>query len=80
MALRIDTMTVPLETTADGVVRVRGTRIPLDTVVTAFHLGATPEEIAQQYSPLDLADIYAGTGLQRGEPSGRVGIVDDGGS
>jgi len=49
---------VPLETNADGVVLVRGTRVPLDTVVTAFHQGATAEEIAQQYPSVSLADVY----------------------
>jgi len=59
MALQIEKLTVPLETTADGTVKVRGTRIPLDTIVIAFQLGSTPQDIARQYSPLDLADIYA---------------------
>jgi hypothetical protein len=38
---------------------VAGTRVTLDTVVQAFDQGATPEEIAQQYPSLSLADIYA---------------------
>jgi len=59
MALQIEKLTVPLETTADGTVKVRGTRIPLDTIVIAFQLGSTPQDIARQYSPLNLADIYA---------------------
>jgi uncharacterized protein (DUF433 family) len=46
-------------TGADGVVRVGGTRVTLDTVVEAFGEGATPEEIVQQYPSLDLADVYA---------------------
>jgi hypothetical protein len=37
---------VPLHTDADGVVRVAGTRVTLDTVVGAFEAGATAEEIA----------------------------------
>ena len=49
----------PLNTDADGVVRVGGTRVTLDTVVTAFDEGATAEEIAQQYPTLHLADIYS---------------------
>jgi Protein of unknown function (DUF433) len=40
---------VPVATDVDGVVRVGGTRVTLDTIVAAFHDGATPEEIAQQY-------------------------------
>jgi uncharacterized protein (DUF433 family) len=49
---------VPIQTDSDGVIRVGGTRVTLDTVVAAFDAGATAEEIAQQYPPLALADIY----------------------
>ena len=49
---------VPLRTDADGVVRVGGTRVTLDTVVEAFQDGATAEEIVQQYPSLVLADAY----------------------
>lgn len=51
---------VPLILTEeDKVVRVAGTRVTLDTVVRAFQRGATPEEIAQDYSAVSLPDIYA---------------------
>lgn len=51
---------VPLVEAEEGrVIRVAGTRVPLDTVVVAFQRGATPEEIAEQYSALTLADVYA---------------------
>ena len=50
---------VPIHTDADGVVRVAGTRVTLDTVVAAFDSGATAEEIAQQYSSVPLPDIYS---------------------
>ena len=43
----------------DGVARVGGTRVTLDTVVRAFMRGATAEEIAQQYPSLTLSDVYA---------------------
>ncbi len=49
----------PLETGADGVIRIVGTRVPLETVVTAFDAGATAEEIAQQYTSVGLASVYA---------------------
>jgi uncharacterized protein (DUF433 family) len=49
---------MPLELDSDGVMRVGGTRVTLDTVVAAFNEGATAEEIAQQYPTLQLADIY----------------------
>ena len=51
---------VPLVAAEEGrVIRVAGTRVTLDTVVTAFKRGATPEEIAQDYSSVPLPDIYA---------------------
>ncbi len=57
----------PLTVDPDGAVRVGKTRVTLDTVVRAFHDGATAEEIAQQYPSLALADVYAVIGyyLQR---------------
>lgn len=53
---------LPLETGADGVIRVRGTRVTLDTVWAAFDEGATAEEIVQQYPSLSLADAYQAIG------------------
>src|SRR3970282_1036167 len=59
MALTIAHEIIPLQADSDGVVRVAGTRVTLETVITAFSEGATAEEIAQQYPSLNLADIYA---------------------
>ena len=50
---------IPIETDADGVIRVGGTRVTLDTLVAAFSEGATAEEIVQQYPSLELGDVYA---------------------
>ena len=50
---------IPIETDADGVIRVAGTRVTLDTLVAAFSEGATAEEIVQQYPSLELGDVYA---------------------
>jgi uncharacterized protein (DUF433 family) len=65
--LLIETEPIPLEADADGVVRVGGTRVTLDTVVAAFKDGATAEEIVYQYPSLNLADVYSVVGyyLQR---------------
>jgi Protein of unknown function (DUF433) len=38
---------------------VAGTRVTLDSIVMAFDLGATPEEIVQRYPSVDLASAYA---------------------
>jgi uncharacterized protein (DUF433 family) len=59
MSLVISKEPIPLATDPDGVVRVGGTRVSLDSVIFAFKEGATPEEIVQQYSALDLAHVYA---------------------
>jgi uncharacterized protein (DUF433 family) len=59
MTLTTTPEVVPVRVDADGVARVGGTRVTLDTVVGAFSDGATAEEIAQQYPSLELADIYS---------------------
>lgn len=58
----VDKQTVPLEVGSDGVMRVGGTRVTLDSVVEAFEEGCTCEEIAQQYPSLRLPDIYVVVG------------------
>ena len=57
--LTTDVKPVPVEVDADGVARVGGTRVTLDTIVAAFQEGATAEEIVYQYPSLGLADVYA---------------------
>jgi uncharacterized protein (DUF433 family) len=49
----------PLSAGPDGIVRVTGSRVSLETLVTAFDSGGTAEEIVQQYPSLDLATVYA---------------------
>jgi uncharacterized protein (DUF433 family) len=49
----------PIRTDADGVARVGGTRVRLDTVVTSFNAGCAPEEIVLKYPSLDLNDVYS---------------------
>lgn len=50
---------VPIELDADGVYRVGGTRIPLETVITAYDQGWSPEEIVHSFPTLELSDVYA---------------------
>ena len=50
---------IPLVADPEGVLRITGTRVTLDAVVEAYTAGNTAEEIAQRYSSLRLADIYA---------------------
>jgi len=59
MALTVEPQPIPLTTSPQGVVRVTGTRVPLETVVRAFHEGATPEDIAQDFPTVTLGRVYA---------------------
>ncbi len=58
MAEALTTEPIPLVTGNDDVMRVRGTRVTLETVWSAFAEGATAEEIAQRYPSISLADAY----------------------
>lgn len=59
MSLTFAVEQVPLATDKDGVIRVAGTRLPLDNIIIAFNQGATAEEIVQRFPVVDLADVYA---------------------
>ena len=48
-----------LTRTPEGVLRVTGTRITLDSVIQAFRDGATPEEMCQDFPSLPLAQVYS---------------------
>ena len=50
---------VPLHTDPNGVVRVGGTRLTLETLVAAFDRGSTAEEICEDFPGLELSDVYA---------------------
>ncbi len=49
----------PLEMDGDGIHRVHGTRVRLETILTAFHQGASPEEIILKFPSVELTDVYA---------------------
>ncbi len=57
--LELVTQKPPLTRDKDGVFRVGGTRVRLDTVIGAFENGCLPEEILFKYPSLNLTDIYA---------------------
>ncbi|MEG4483459.1 DUF433 domain-containing protein [Microcoleus sp. D2_18a_B4] len=59
MTLVVVAEPAPLQTNADGVVRVGKTRVTLDTVIAVFKQGSTAEEIVYRYPSLRLADVYA---------------------
>jgi uncharacterized protein (DUF433 family) len=53
------TQTLPLRLTEDGTIRIVGSRVSLDSVIYNYKIGASAEQIAQNFPGLDLADIYA---------------------
>src|SRR5262249_49474052 len=57
LSFRVDS--VPLATDAGGIVRVSGTRVTLETVISAFGSGTTPVEIVESFPTLPLADVDA---------------------
>jgi uncharacterized protein (DUF433 family) len=59
VSLAAATQPLPLSEDADGVIRIGGTRVTLDTVVATFNEGASAEDIVSRYPALDLADVYA---------------------
>jgi len=59
MSFTIAVNPIPLCVNTDGVVLVGQTRVTLETIVTLYKQGASAEGIAEQFSSLDLADIYA---------------------
>jgi uncharacterized protein (DUF433 family) len=58
LPLEISPQDPPLKVWEDGSVRVGGTRLLLDIVVFAYQQGDSPEEIAANYGPTPLVDIY----------------------
>lgn len=59
MTLPLEKEPVPLTTTREGILRVAGTRVTLDTVVAAFKSGSTPEDVVDSYPTLSLEDVHA---------------------
>ena len=59
MTLVVVAEPAPLQTNAEGVVRVGKTPVTLDTVIAVFKQGTTAEEIVYRSPSLRLADLYA---------------------
>lgn len=49
----------PVQVNTDGVARIGDTRVTLETIVSAFHRGDSPEQIVDSFDVLSLADVYA---------------------
>jgi uncharacterized protein (DUF433 family) len=54
-----ETISVPLTVTEQGTIRIKGSRVSLDSIIHHFKLGATAEQIVQSFPSLSLGDIYS---------------------
>lgn len=59
MEFSIATAPPPFVNDSEGIIRIGGTRVTLDTLLNAFKNGSTCEEIVFQYPVLKLADVYS---------------------
>ncbi len=57
--MKIATDPVPMTVDEDGMVRIAGTRITLDTVIACYQQGDNPEVIVDGFPSLTLADVHA---------------------
>ena len=59
MSTAIDSLLSRSPNVCGGRVRIDGTRVTVLQIVTCYQQGLTPEEIADQYPHVNLAQIYA---------------------
>jgi uncharacterized protein (DUF433 family) len=53
-----EVVSIPLETNKQGVIRVKGTRVSLDSILHAYNEGATAEEIVLRYPTCAIEEVY----------------------
>ncbi len=53
-----ETISMPLVVTEQGTIRIKGSRVSLDSIIHHFKLGATAEQIVQSFPSLSLCDVY----------------------
>jgi uncharacterized protein (DUF433 family) len=49
---------LPVVPNREGTLYVRGTRIPLHSIISSYEQGSSPEEIVQDYPSLKIGDVY----------------------
>jgi len=54
-----ETISMPLVVTEQGTIRIKGSRVSLDSIVHHFKLGATAEQIVQSFPSLNLGEVYS---------------------
>jgi uncharacterized protein (DUF433 family) len=58
MINEFEVVSIPLETNEQGVIRVSGTRVSLDSILHAYYEGATAEEIVLRFPTCTIENIY----------------------
>jgi uncharacterized protein (DUF433 family) len=58
MSTEIGTLLISSPDVCDGRLRIEGTRITVNQIVVLYKQGYSPEEIADQYPHLSLAQVY----------------------
>ena len=59
MLNQFEVVSIPLETSEQGVIRVKGTRVSLDSILHAYYNeGATAEEIILRFPTCTIENIY----------------------
>lgn len=53
-----ETIIMPLVVTEQGTIRIKGSRVSLDSIIHHFKLGATAEQIVQSFPSVSLGDVY----------------------
>ncbi|MDT5123257.1 MAG: hypothetical protein QOC96_2739 [Acidobacteriota bacterium] len=51
-------LNAPLRLDEDGTIRINGSRVSLDSIIEQFKLGATAEQIQEDFPTLTLREIY----------------------
>lgn len=50
---------MPFVVTEQGTIRIKGSRVSVDSIIHHFKLGATAEQIVQSFPSLTLGDVYS---------------------
>ncbi len=53
-----ETISMPLVVTEHGTIRIKGSRVSLDSIIHHFKLGAIADQFVQSFPSLSLGDVY----------------------
>jgi uncharacterized protein (DUF433 family) len=59
VGIRLQNDPLPLAQDDHGVIRVGGTRVSLESILTEYLHGASPEQIVDSYPVVSLADVHS---------------------